>query len=148
MTENCKKFAQYVSQNKEVEDKLNSLDMNSEDFCVNIINIASEAGFELETSDIKPTCDEIDEEELAAVSGGGKCYCFAGGGGSADPCEGHLCASNQYSYVEQGKSCFCIGSGSGEYDKYRKGDTWNPWVHWERCSCVIYGSGETKTFKA
>ena len=78
--------------------------------------------------------EEIDPEELDAVSGGDACGCFAGGGGGKDP------------NFEGEKTCVCVVAGFGYTEAYCH----YPSVHadmvpeWERCFCAVGGGGKDK----
>ena len=92
MTENMKKFLEAVSQNEELQEKLNG--MSKED----ILAAAKALGIDLTEADFAQN-GEMDDDELDAVAGGGDCVCVVGGGGTAD--------SND-------KTCACVAGGWGE----------------------------------
>ena len=112
MTENMKKFLETVSKNEEMSAKVS--DMVKDD----LLALAKELNLELTEADLeKPAVQELDDDDLDAVSGGGdvSCACAMGGGGTKD--------SND-------KTCACVLAGGG-YDKKGR----------ERCVCGFAGYG-------
>ncbi len=70
--------------------------------------------------------EELSEDELDAVAGGGSCWCAMGGGGTGDGVEPNTGIDE--------KTCACVLGGGGEYvdaDGDKKC----------RCWCVISGDG-------
>ena len=121
MTDNMKTFLEAASIDKEFIEKLKSASDTGE-----IVALAKEKGFLLTEEDMKPDTEirEVPDEELNAVAGGKRCYCFAGGGGEASPqCEG--------SFGDD--VCACVSVGVGYYI----GIGGDP-----RCLCVSVGYGE------
>lgn len=110
MTENMRRFLEVFSANRELADKVNKADKEE------LIAIAKGLGFELSDADfIKPAVQEMDDDELDAVAGGGACVCALGGGGTAD---------NYH------KTCACVAAGVGLEKEYESG-----------CYCTIAGYG-------
>lgn len=93
MSEELKKFLEMLSEDVSLREKAAKAD-TAEEF----IELAREAGFDLKQEDISPK-EELDEEELDAVSGGRFCFLIG---------EGHD--------TQKGKYCFCIIEGSGGDD--------------------------------
>lgn len=112
MTENMKKLLELASNNPELQEKLSNSTKE------NIIVLAKEVGVSLTEADFEALQGEIGDDELDAVAGGDKCYCFAGGGSSRVD---ERCHS---------KTCVCVGGGSG-----RTGGGAS------RCTCVGAGFG-------
>ena len=84
MTENMKAFLEYVSSNPEAFPTIK--EMTAEE----IIAAAKEKGFVLSSEDFKQQRAEIDDDDLEAVAGGGRCICSFGGGGKASEGEKNL----------------------------------------------------------
>ena len=111
MTENVKKFLEAMSKDEALREKLTTMDKDA------IIAAAKELGFELTEADFVQPEDELNEDELDAVAGGGSCGCAVGGGGTK--------GSNY-------PACGCVAAGWG---KDKDGDL--------RCSCTVCGAGAT-----
>ena len=109
MTENMKKFLEIVSADRELSDRLNGSTQDG------IIVAAKALGIELTEADFEQT-NELSDDELDAVAGGGNCYCVIGGGGKKD---------------SDDKVCACISYGQGNK---RDGSM--------RCGCFMTGAGE------
>ena len=112
MSENLKKFLEAVSKNEELTAKVGSMEMNE------LIALAKQLGIELTEADFsKPAVQELSDDELYAVAGGGdvSCACAMGGGGTKD--------SND-------KTCACVLAGAGYATSGR-----------ERCVCGFAGYG-------
>ena len=79
MTDNMKKFLELASGDAELVERLNGMDKDA------IIAAAQQRGIALTEADFAAdTGAELNEDELDAVAGGGKCACVLGGGGKAD----------------------------------------------------------------
>lgn len=112
MTENMKKFLEKVSEDRALAEKVGAeKDINA------LIAMAKEIGIELTKADFEKPAEELSDDELNAVSGGGdvSCACAMGGGGTKD--------SND-------KTCACVLAGAG-YSKSGR----------ERCVCGFAGYG-------
>ena len=112
MSENMMKFLELVSKNEELAAKVGSMDEKE------LLALAKELGVELTAADLKkPGVQELDDDDLDAVAGGGdvSCACAMGGGGTKD--------SND-------KTCACVLAGAG-YSKTGR----------ERCVCGFAGYG-------
>lgn len=112
MSDKLKKLLEMISGNKELTEKACS--MGKEE----IIKLAKEMGIELNDEDlIKPASEELSDDELCAVSGGGdvNCVCPLGGGGTKD---------------DDDKACACVLAGAGFTDEGA-----------ERCVCGFAGYG-------
>ena len=112
MSENLKKFLESISDNAELMAKV-----GQESDPAKLIALAKENGFELTEADFKRPVEEVNDDELDAVAGGGdvSCACAMGGGGTKD--------SND-------KTCACVLAGAG-YSKSGR----------ERCVCGFAGYG-------
>lgn len=113
MTETMKAFLEALSKDEERGKKVRETADNAE-----ILAIAKEMGFSLTEADFEVAEGELSEKELAGVSGGGDCYCVAGGGGTEGDWEG-VCA------------CVVLGYGSGYWKQ-------------DRCACAGLGIGESE----
>ena len=111
MTENQKKFLEAASKNEELRKKINEMDQKT------IIVAAKELGIELSEADFIQPDGELNADELEAVTGGGKCECVAGGGGTR---------------TGEDDVCACVMAGAGFYD-----------AGGPRCECFIIDEGVT-----
>ena len=87
---------------------------------------AQELGVKLTASDFPAIENELSEDELASVAGGGICLCEIVGGGTAD----------EEKYRNGGcldEVCACVIGGYGSYDEDGDSKT--------RCVCAQLGSG-------
>ena len=112
MTENMKKFLETVSKNEELTAKIGTMDKDA------LIELAKELGIELTDADLeKPAAQELSDDDLDTVAGGGdvSCACAMGGGGTKD---------------NNDKTCACVLAGGG----YAKSGR-------ERCVCGFAGYG-------
>lgn len=112
MSDNMKKFLEAVSKSEELTAKVGSMGKDE------LLALAKELGLELTEADLeKPAAEELSDDELDAVAGGGdvSCACAMGGGGTKD--------SND-------KTCACVLAGAG-YSKNGR----------ERCVCGFAGYG-------
>ncbi len=120
MTENMAKFLEKLSgeADEELLKTIGSMDRKA------IVRLAAEKGFALTDADLETDPAEAEGEvfveEGDAVAGGGKCYCVAGGGGTA--------GGND-------DACACVLVG------YGKGDTY--FGNRQRCACIGGGTGVT-----
>ncbi|MBQ7594030.1 MAG: Nif11 family protein [Synergistaceae bacterium] len=77
MTENVKKFLEFVSQNEAAKKELEAGRVNlkgDENASIEaFIKFADKYGFTLTYEDLKPEEGELSEDELKAVAGGGGC---------------------------------------------------------------------------
>lgn len=114
MTETMKAFLEAVSKDEEQGKKIRKMADKAE-----ILAAAKEMGYALTEADFEAPEGEMSEKELAGVSGGGDCYCAAGGGGTEGEWGDEVCA------------CVFIGYGMGYM------------VH-DRCRCALYGYGKSE----
>ena len=93
MTENVKKFLEFVSKNEALKNELkDAKDPQA------MLKIAESHGFKLSAEDFKSSgMEELSEDEMKAVSGGSFCGCGNAGSGSAHNLD-----------------CFCSDVGSGK----------------------------------
>lgn len=83
-----------------------------------LLALAKELGIELTEADLaKPAAEELSDDELDAIAGGGdvSCACAMGGGGTKD---------------NNDKTCACVLAGAGYSQSGR-----------ERCVCGFAGYG-------
>lgn len=111
MTENMKCFLAKVSEDKALAEKASKLEKNE------LIVLAKEMGVNLTEADFAQTESDISEGELNSVTGGGNCYCVAGGGGTDG---------------EKDSACACVFAGWGRSTERH-----------ERCVCAMAGGGGT-----
>ena len=112
MTANMKKFLAKVSGDKALAEKIGKLEKADD-----LIVAAKEIGIELTEADFAQTESDISEGELNSVTGGGNCYCVAGGGGTDG---------------EKDSACACVFAGWGRSTERH-----------ERCVCAMAGGGGT-----
>ena len=112
MNENLKKFLEKVSEDKALAEKV-----SAEKDPAALIPLAKEMGIELTEADLKKPVEELSDDELDTVAGGGdvSCACAMGGGGTKDAND---------------KTCACVLAGVG----YAKDKS-------ERCLCGFAGYG-------
>jgi predicted ribosomally synthesized peptide with nif11-like leader len=112
MNENLKKFLEKVSEDKALAEKV-----SAEKDPAALIPLAKEMGIELNEADLKKPVEELSDDELDTVAGGGdvSCACAMGGGGTKDAND---------------KTCACVLAGVG----YAKDKS-------ERCLCGFAGYG-------
>jgi len=113
MTENMKNFLAKVSADKALAEKLSKLEKEA------LIALAKELGIELTDADFAAQEEALSEQELSAVTGGDKCLCVVGGGGTKD---------------DDSKACGCVAAGAGYHDNGE-----------QRCFCVMGGSGDSES---
>ncbi|MGN0154815.1 MAG: Nif11-like leader peptide family RiPP precursor [Lachnospiraceae bacterium] len=123
MSENLKKFLEQVSKDETLKQKvLDCNEMEKEDAIRASIALAKEVGIELTEADFaeKEADNELSDDEMDAVAGGGCCGCsFAGGGGGTDEGNGKTygCACVMYGQGGDGRAddfnCMCIIGGCG-----------------------------------
>lgn len=111
MTENMKCFLAKVSEDKALAEKASKLEKDE------LIVLAKEMGVNLTKADFAQTESDISEGELNSVTGGGNCYCVAGGGGTDG---------------EKDSACACVFAGWGRSTERH-----------ERCVCAMAGGGGT-----
>ena len=111
MTENMKCFLAKVSEDKALAEKASKLEKDE------LIVLAKEMGVNLTEADFAQTESDISEGELNSVTGGGNCYCVAGGGGTDG---------------EKDAACACVFAGWGRSTERH-----------ERCVCAMAGGGGT-----
>ena len=111
MTENMKCFLAKVSEDKALAEKASKLEKDE------LIVLANEMGVNLTEADFAQTESDISEGELNSVTGGGNCYCVAGGGGTDG---------------EKDSACACVFAGWGRSTERH-----------ERCVCAMAGGGGT-----
>ena len=113
MTENMKNFLAKVSEDKALVEKINQLNKEA------LISLAKELGFDLNDADFAAQEEALSEQEMMAVTGGDKCICVVGGGGTKD---------------DDSKACGCVAAGGGYHDNGE-----------QRCFCVMGGSGDSES---
>ena len=127
MTENAKKFMEYVSAlDKETMEKVSKMTEKDE-----IIAYAAEKGFTLTEADFEQADDEkLSFDELDTAAGGGTCACVVGGGGAKDLRE------NEDGTKTGDGLCVCVAGGAGDGKDSRGVST-------ARCGCFIGGGGKS-----
>lgn len=119
MSENLKKFLEYIEKNPELLEKAKQFKADDPEKAKEIaIAFAEEHGFELTEADFEAPEGELSVDELNTVAGGGTCACVVGGGGTE---------SDGRDVV-----CWCVVAGFGD-DIF--GD--------QRCGCAFGGGGES-----
>lgn len=120
MSENLKKFLEYVSQNEQLKQEIESLgeEGSKEKLILKAVEAAKAAGLELSAADFDTLSsdDTLSEEELAGVAGGDRCFCaLAGVGDSSDyrnPC---LCSlGGGGTGTKKEHTCGCVMAGVGK----------------------------------
>ena len=111
MTESMKTFLAKVSEDKRLAEKAGKLEK------AELIALAKELGIELIEADFVQPEDTLNDQEMAAVTGGKKCLCVAAGGGTKD---------------DDSEACGCVAAGAGYHDNGK-----------QRCFCVMGGSGDS-----
>lgn len=112
MTENMKKFLEAVSKDEALTAEIGAMGMDE------ILALAKDLDLELTEADLaKPAVQELGDDELDTVAGGGdvSCACAMGGGGTKD---------------NNDKTCACVLAGAGYSTSGR-----------ERCVCGFAGYG-------
>ena len=104
-------FLAKVSEDKALAEKASKLEKDE------LIVLAKEMGVNLTEADFAQTESDISEGELNSVTGGGNCYCVAGGGGTDG---------------EKDSACACVFAGWGRSTERH-----------ERCVCAMAGGGGT-----
>ena len=130
MSENLKRFFEFVSKDEVLQEKMKALSVDRENAVAYIIALAKEIDIELCEADFKTSEEELSEEELGAVSGGmgssggctnSACWCTVGGGGGGrmlDDNSAFGCACAVYGQGGDGKDdhhvCICVVVGEGD----------------------------------
>lgn len=131
MTENMKKFLEFVAQNPDVLEKAKALQAEGEEAVkATAIAFAQEHGYVLTEADFEAPEGELSERELQDVAGGGGkgpdtggCYCLLGGGGGGTQTDGDIygCACVGYGQGGDGAAddftCWCTGYGEGNVEE-------------------------------
>ena len=118
--EKQEKLLQFLKENPELQEKLNNLAKeNSNSFNQQAAALLSGAGIEISVDDLKVPTDELSEDELMAIAGGGGCACAAGGYGGGDTlycgCIGYGSGgvNEKVDLITSKGGCACIGAGAG-----------------------------------
>ena len=126
MTENMKKFLEFVTQSPEVMEKAKALQAEGEEAVkAAALAFAKEHGFALTEEDFEAPEGELSEKELAGVAGGGSCFCLVGGGGTEGGNDG---------------VCACVGYGQGNVIDNPSEEYKNK-AGYMRCICIVGGDG-------
>ena len=134
MTENMKKFAEFISaQGKETKENVSKLGKDE------LIAFAAEKGFPLTEADFEePEEDEaLSLDELDAAAGGGACICPLVGGGTQDLTK-HEDGTES---GDGGRACVVVGFGKAfDHDQViGKKSGFGPM----RCYCNLGGDGDS-----
>ena len=115
MTQKAHAFLEFLSRDESLRENAAAISEMPE-----LLKLAREHGFALSAEDFVPAAgEELNEDELAGVSGAGMCGCFVGGGGKKE-------GSNQ--------TCACVLAGFGMFEETKSQ---------VRCNCVLGGIGDT-----
>ena len=130
MSENLKRFFEFVSKDEVLQEKMKALSVDRENAVAYIIALAKEIDIELTEADFEASEEELSEDELGAVSGGmgssggctnSACWCTVGGGGGGrmlDDNSAFGCACAVYGQGGDGKDdhqvCICVVVGEGD----------------------------------
>ena len=118
MSDNLKKFMEEVSKDRALMEKAKNADADR------LIAIAKEINLELTEEDLKaPEKEELSDDELAAVAGGGGCFCGLAGLGRYDGIDCR-CALGGAGFCDA-ETSYCTGHGNAF------------------CICAIAGGGAT-----
>lgn len=119
MSENLKKFAAIISENKDLQEKIKSLNEDEELIKSFIINESKNYNITISNADFDNSNEELSKDEMAAIAGSGACAClFVGGGGGS----GMVCACpwkagtgfvDGYSGISSQGGCICYKAGAG-----------------------------------
>lgn len=105
MTEAMKSFLEMASKNEEIRNQVEALRGQEEKrFLEQVIALAAKQGISLTEQDFEPDSQEMDEAELAAVTGGARSTCLIAGVGGGD---------SLFDPTDDSKSCFCVAAGYG-----------------------------------
>ena len=110
MTENMKKFLELASGDAELTAQLKGMAKDA------IIAAAQQRGITLTDADfVEDASDELSDDELSVVAGGGKCACVMGGSGKAgDNCRKCACIiAGGGMFKDDVNRCGCVGAGGG-----------------------------------
>lgn len=118
--EKQEQLIKFMNEHPGLQEKLNQLSKeNPENINEKTIDELNAAGFEISLDDLKVPAEELSEDELKAVSGGGGCACAAGGYGGGDTlycwCAvfGHGGMNEQWDYITDKGGCVCFAAGAG-----------------------------------
>lgn len=111
MTENAKKFLELLSSDETLAARVAGKTKEE------LVEVAKEHGIPLCAKDFAPPAQDLSDDELDAVVGGGYCTCVLGGGGTKD---------------SQNKVCACVAYGQGDTKDGKM-----------RCMCPVSGAGAT-----
>ncbi|MBQ3401959.1 MAG: Nif11-like leader peptide family RiPP precursor [Synergistaceae bacterium] len=113
MTENGKKFIEQASKDAKLQEVMRATQLET------ILEVANANGYNLTAEDFAADAkaEELSEDEMMAVAGGGKCACAFYGGGGGD-----------------GLVCACTTGGEGVDGKHHL-------IKDCKCVCVIAGAG-------
>ena len=133
MTENLKKFVEYVSSLDNVTmEKVTKMEKEE------ITAFAAEKGFTLTEADFE--MEEKDEalsiDELDAAAGGGECFCPAAGGGKEE------LIRNEDGTESGDGGCACVLGGAGRGFDHDQDTGLSSSVH-SRCVCALVGIGKS-----
>lgn len=123
---------QQLAATPEIIEKMTELNKDGDVTSAQIIDFWKAQGVELTEEDLKVPTQNLSDDELDAVVGGGGCGCCVTGGGWGDEMR-----------------CECIGAGVGGinyYDRngrFHNGDEggYTPSYGW--CTCIVAGAGAT-----
>ena len=103
MTDNAKKFLEFVSKNDALKNE-----MKDAKGAEAILKLARANGFELKAEDFAPSeMEELSEDEMKAVAGGSLCTCGSSGSGSAHNLD-CVCSNEGQGKDPEGGNGFCL----------------------------------------
>ena len=121
----------------DLKEKVFELASQDEDFATKLGEVATpealmdalkEKGLDITAEDLQALLQpepqgkvKLSEDELEAVAGGGKCYCYDAGGGTSG---------------DSDRSCGCVVVGWGYFERDGK--------RYERCGCWAGGIGKSR----
>ena len=135
MTDQMMKLVKILPDNKELSkaiDQVCDSDLTEEEKQEKIIALANENGISITKEDLdsNSSIQEMNDDELEAVSGGGGCGCVLPGGGGGD-----------------GLKCGCFTGGNGRVFEYRPATDDYLQLPWDQGGCVCAGAGVGATHR-
>ena len=125
MTDKVKALLEKVSKDEKLREQFKGLKGKEE-----LLAKANELGFDISEEDLAAPEGELSEKDLADVTGGNWCHCYAvgGGGGTEDDGDTFGCACVGYGQGGDGHTdhwtCYCVVYGEGIVDSDRNDELW------------------------
>ena len=117
MNDKLKEFLKIISANDELKEKFSTMvkkESESEANFKALIELANECGYDLTMEDLNEEpaqVENLSDEELGQIAGGGWCGCISGGAGQAG-------AGN---FLNDGLNCVCVSAGAGTLNLTERG---------------------------